>query len=200
MMPVLAILGALFIHDMYVLTRERGNSLYVKLLGISLGLVVLVSAARVLDVMLLFVHDSRIPASTFLTTLPLGTSLEDTYYPPSIPSDHFAREHNYPLFFQKSPDQTPPTNKSYVYNAGEAGLDERGTTYLVVDSFTSDKFKNKYTCEAIQVECDFFKQLATGQSDHYKLIAEFSYSLPPYLPQMQVDFVNPTIWVYERIP
>ena len=49
-------------------------------------------------------------------------------------------------------------------------------------------------------ECDFFKQLDTGQSAHYKLIAEFSYSLPPYLPQMSIDFVNPSIRIYERIP
>jgi hypothetical protein len=52
----------------------------------------------------------------------------------------------------------------------------------------------------MQVECDFFKQLASGQSNHYKLIAEFAYSLPRYLPQVQVDFVNPTIRIYERIP
>jgi hypothetical protein len=199
MMPMLAILGALFIRDMYALTSEKGNPLYSRLLGFALGLVVLVSATRVLSVMLLFVHDSRIPASTFLTTLPTGTSLEETFYPPSIPSDHFVREHNYPLFFQKSPDQQPPTDKKYSYNTGEAGLDDRQTDYLVVDSFTADKFQDKYICEAMRVECDFFKQLATGQSDHYKLIAKFSYSPPPYLPQLQVDFVNPTIWVYERM-
>jgi len=50
------------------------------------------------------------------------------------------------------------------------------------------------------VECDFFKQLETGQSAHYKLLAEFKYTLPRWLPQIQVDFVNPTIRIYERIP
>ena len=49
------------------------------------------------------------------------------------------------------------------------------------------------------VECDFFKQLADGQSEHYKLIAEFSYKLPRFLPQLEVSFVNPEIRVYERI-
>ena len=68
-----------------------------------------------------------------------------------------------------------------------------------MDSFTSGKFNNPYTCETMQVECDFFKQLGTGQSDHYKLVAEFSYSLPSYLPQMSIAFVNPGIRIYERI-
>ena len=199
LMPLFAILSALFIHDLYTLA-SKNSSLYAQLIGIGLTLVVLFSFARVIGVMLLFVHDSRIPATAFVASLPAGTSLEDTFYSPSVPADHFVREHNYPLFFQKSPDQAPPTNKNYVYNTGEAGLDDRATDYLVTDSFTTDKFKNAYTCQIMQVECDFFKQLATGQSNHYKLIAEFSYSLPPFLPHVQVDFVNPTIRIYERIP
>ncbi len=198
LMPLLAILGALFIHDLYALAREKGKPLYSQLVGISLALVVLLSLARVAGVMLLFVNDSRIPATAFVASLPTGESLEYTFYSPSIPHEHFEREHNYPLFFQKSPDQSPPSNKNYVFNTGEAGLDERATRYLVIDSFTTDKFKDAYTCETMQVECDFFKQLETGQSDHYKLIAEFSYSLPAYIPQMQIDFVNPTIRIYER--
>jgi hypothetical protein len=48
------------------------------------------------------------------------------------------------------------------------------------------------------MECDFFKQLATGQSDHYMLIAEFSYALPRYLPQLEIASVNPEIRIYER--
>ena len=199
LMPLFAILSALFIHDMYELAKKN-PSLYPQLIGVGLTLVVLFSFARVVGVMLLFVHDSRIPATAFVASLPAGTSLEDTFYSPSVPANHFAREHNYPLFFQKSPDQSPPTNKNYVYNTGEAGLDDRATDYLVTDSFTTDKFKNAYTCQIMQVECDFFRQLASGQSNHYKLIAEFAYSLPRYLPQVQVDFVNPTIRIYERIP
>ena len=198
LMPLLAILSALFIHDMYALARTK-SSLYPQLLGIGLTLITIFSFARLISVMLLFLNDSRIPATAFVAALPAGTSLEDTFYSPSVPANHFAREHNYPLFFQKSPDQSLPVNKNYDYNIGETGLDDRLTDYLVTDSFTTDKFKNPYTCETMQVECDFFKQLATGQSNHYKLIAEFSYSLPPYLPQIQVDFVTPTIRIYERI-
>ena len=199
LMPYFAILGALFVGDLYGLAKQSGNNLYLKLINTSLVLIVVLSFARLLSVTLLFLNDSRIPASAFIASLPAGTSLEHTLYPPSIPIDHFEREHNYPLFFKKSPDQTPPVNKNYEFNLGEAGLDDRLTDYLVVDSFTADKFKHPYTCMDMQAECDFFKQLATGQSNHYKLLAEFAYSPPPYLPQINIDFVNPTIRVYERI-
>jgi hypothetical protein len=199
LMPLLAILGTLFVHDMYGLAREKGNTLAPQLIGISLALVVILSLARVVGVMLLFVNDSRLPATAFVASLPAGTSLEYTFYPPTIPPDHFEREHNYPLFFQKSPDQSPPTNKNYVFNAGEAGLDDRLTDYLVVDNFTVDRLNDRYICQSMQVECDFFKQLATGQSNHYKLLAEFSYSLPRYLPPLKISFVNPEIRIYERL-
>jgi hypothetical protein len=51
----------------------------------------------------------------------------------------------------------------------------------------------------MQVECDFFKQLGTGLSAHYRLIAEFSYSVPAFLPQLKIAAVNPGIRIYERI-
>ena len=199
LMPLFAILGALFISDLYALARQTGKKFYPGLIGAGLSLVVLFSLMRVISTMLLFINDSRIPATEFVASLPMRTSLEYTFYPPSLPAGHFEREHNYPLFFQKSPDQEIPTNKNYVFNEGEAGLDHRQTDYLVIDSFTSDKFKDPFVCEITQVECDFFKQLATGRSSHYKLLAEFKYSLPRWLPHIQADFVNPTITIYERI-
>ena len=99
----------------------------------------------------------------------------------------------------KVPGDLIPTSKSYVFNVGEIGLDERQTDYFVTDSFTYDRFSDPYICANTQIECDFFKQLATGQSAHYKLIKEFSYTLPAYLPQIEVAFVNPSIRIYERI-
>jgi hypothetical protein len=145
-------------------------------------------------------NDSRTPAGEFIATLPQGTSLEATFYTPGVPDDHFEREFNYPVYFIRSINDEVPTSPRYTFNAGEAGLNDRQTTYLVVDSFIAGKFDDPYTCSIIQVECDFFKQLATGKSDHYSMIAEFSYQLPAFLPQMEVEYVNPTIRVYERIP
>jgi Dolichyl-phosphate-mannose-protein mannosyltransferase len=199
MIPIFAMLGALFIDDLYQLIKVTENLQNQRLLNLVLALIILFSFARNISVMLLFLNDARIPASEFIKTLPLETSLEHTFYPPVIPLEHFHREHNYPIFFKKSLDDTVPTNKNYLYNAGEAGLDDRLTDYLVVDNFTVDRLNDPYICQSMQAECDFFKQLATGQSNHYKLIAEFSYSLPPYLPQLKISFVNPKIWIYERI-
>ena len=194
MMPVFAILSALFIAELY-----QRNAQYRRALSVALAIIVLLSFARNISVMLLFFNDARIPASAFIETLPMGTSLEHTYYPPDIPLEHFEREHNYPIYFRKAGNEPLPTSKRYTFNVGEIGLDERQTDYFVVDGFTMDKFKNPYTCADMQVECDFFKQLATGQSNHYKLIKEFSYTLPAYVPQIEITFVNPSIRIYERI-
>jgi len=200
LMPFFAILSALFIRDLYMLAIPGANSIYPKLIGAGLALILLFSLARSISVMLLFINDARLPATNFVASLPASASLEHTEYPPTIPENYFEREHNYPIYFRNTPDEPILTSKNYVYNIGEAGLDDRRTTYLVIDSFTSDKFDNAYTCELMQVECDFFKQLDAGESEHYKLIADFSYRLPPFLPQLEIAFVNPEIRIYERIP
>jgi hypothetical protein len=200
MMPIFAVLGALFVADLYQRIKEGGNLQAQRILGLSLALVLLVSFARNFSVMLLFLHDARLPASAFIRTLPVGTSLEHTFYPPAIPLEHFEREHNYPIFFAKTFGEQAPTSKNFVYNAGEVGLDDRQTDYLVVDNFTVDRLGDPYICQSMPVECDFFRQLAGGGSDHYKLLREFSYSLPPYLPQIRISFVNPTIRIYQRRP
>jgi 4-amino-4-deoxy-L-arabinose transferase-like glycosyltransferase len=192
-MPIFAIFTAFLIAELYQFAQYR------KVLGAVLAVLVLFSFARNISVMLLFFHDSRIPASTFIASLPVGTSLEYTYYPPNIPEGHFAREFSYPIYFRKAGNEPLPTSKHFKFNVGEVGLDERQTDYLVTDSFTYDRFSDPYICANTQVECDFFKQLNTGQSNHYKLIAEFSYHLPAYLPQIEVAFVNPSIRIYERI-
>ena len=199
LMPLFAILSALFINDLYRLARQNGNSIYPKLVAGGLTILIVLSCARVISVMLLFLNDSRIPASAFIASLPAGTSLEHTSYSPTIPSEHFEREHNYPIYFIKTIGGQVPASRKYEFNAGETGLEDRMTDYLVIDSFTSNKFNSPYTCEIMQIECDFFKQLETGQSDHYRLLAEFTYTLPPYLPQINIDFVNPGIRIYERI-
>ena len=198
-MPVFAMLAALFIEDVYQFVGQRANLYYQRLVNAALILVILFSFARNISVMFLFIHDARIPASEFMKTLPSGTSLEHTSYPPTIPLEHFEREHNYPIHFIKIMGEALPTSSKYVFNAGEIGLDERMTDYLVTDSFTSGRFSDPYICDTMQIECGFFKQLETGQSSHYRLISEFTYTLPPYLPQMNIAFVNPGIRIYERI-
>jgi hypothetical protein len=198
LLPLLAVLAALSISDLYEMARRSPALLYARLIGLGLSLVIVLSLARTFSLMLLFVHDSRYAAGRFLESLPAGSSLEETFYPPTIPAGRFDPEHNYPLYFLKTLGDTAPTDRRYDYNAGEAGLVERGTDYLLVDSFSADRFNDPYTCQVMQLECDFFKQLAAGESAHYRLLADFAYSPPRFLPQLKVDFVNPEIRIYER--
>jgi hypothetical protein len=199
-LPVLAVFSGFFVDWIYGRAVQSGKRLYSGLVIAGVALIVLFSFARLIGTAMLFINDSRSAAGAFIQTLPAGTSLEHTYYPPAIPEGYFEREHNYPVYFMRNIDDQVPTDKKYKFNIGEAGLDDRQTTYLVTDSFTADKFNDPYTCSLMQVECDFFKQLATGQSRHYRLIREFSYHLPAILPQIHLEYVNPTIRVYERIP
>jgi 4-amino-4-deoxy-L-arabinose transferase-like glycosyltransferase len=199
-LPVLAVFSGFFVDWIYERAAQSGRRLYSGLVIAGVALIVLFSFARLLSTAMLFMNDARSPAGVFVQTLPADASLEHTYYPPRFPAGHFAREHNYPVYFLRNSDDQVPTDKKYKFNIGEAGLDDRQTTYLVTDSFTADKFNDPYTCSLMQVECDFFKQLATGQSSHYRLIREFSYHLPAFLPQIHLEYVNPTIRVYERIP
>lgn len=198
-MPMLAILAAFFIEEMYARVEQIGKLIYSTGIILGVGAIVLYSFARLAGIALLFINDARIPATEFMKTLPRGASLETTNYPPSYPDGFFAREHNYPLFIQMGTIDTVPTDKPYEFNKAEEGLLDRGTDYLIVDSFTASRFNDPYVCEQIPNECEFFQQLATGRTDHYQLIAEFSYSLPWYLPQVQVAIANPAIRIYERI-
>ena len=197
MMPMLAILGAFMIEYFHARAIQYGNT-YPKLVGAVVVFVVLISLARITSVMLLFINDARFPAGAYIQALPAKASLEHTLYPPTIPFQYFRRSYDYPIYFVKVPGDPIPTSNRYVFNMGEPGINQRKTRYFVVDSFTADKFNNPYTCAQMQAECDFFKQLATGRSKYYKLIAEFSYSPPAFLPQLDVTFVNPTIRIYER--
>jgi hypothetical protein len=197
-LPILAVFSGFFMEWLYTRAAQGSTSLFSRLVVAGVVLIVVFSFARLASVALLFMNDSRAPAGDYIRTLPAGTSLEHTYYPPTIPEEHFASEFNYPIYFVKG-NEPLPTSKQYKYNVGEVGLDDRETDYLVVDSFTSDKFNDPYTCANMQVECDFFKQLSTGHSDHYQLLKEFTFTLPPYLPQINFLFINPTIRIYERI-
>jgi hypothetical protein len=96
----------------------------------------------------------------------------------------------------KYPGETVPDNKAYQYNQGESGLYEREVDYLVIDSYTYDRFSDENICQTNPVECDFFKQLLAGDTD-LQLLASFEYSLPPFLPQISLAAVNPEVKIYE---
>lgn len=199
LMPFLAVLAAFFIADLHARAKATGRSILPLAVNLTVAGIVLYSFARLLSLMLLVMNDARIPASAFMDTLPPGRSLEHTYYPPTYEGTRFEREHNYPVYFVRG-NEPLPTDKRFEYNAGEAGLVDRGTDYFLVDSFTSAKFDNPHYCESMPLECTFFKQLEAGGSAHYKLLAEFKYTLPRWLPQIQFEFINPAIRIYERIP
>lgn len=198
-MPLLAILAAYFVAEIYRRVSQFGKPIYSTAVVVLVSAVVLYSFARMVSIALLFINDARIPATAFMKTLRPDTSLETTNYPPSYPDGFFKREHNYPLYIRMGASDAVPTDKPYEFNKAEQGLLDRGTDYLIVDSFTASRFDDPYVCNQLPNECEFFKQLATGKTEHYQLIAEFSYSLPWYLPQVHVAIANPTIRIYERI-
>ena len=198
-MPMLAILAALFVEEIYRRAKRSGKPIFSIAVMAGVGAVVLYSFARLTSITLLFINDSRIPATEFMKTLRPGASLEHTNYPPTYADGFFEREHNYPLHIQMGTIDAIPTDKPYEFNKAEAGLLDRGTDYLIIDGFTASRFDDPHVCDQIPNECEFFEQLATGRAEHYQLIAEFNYALPWYLPQIQVAIANPGIRMYERI-
>jgi len=194
-LPMFAALASLFVEDLFKFLRSRGY-LYGIYISIAALLVILfASFLRVVSVTLLFANDARTSAGKYLETLEPGTLLEFSLYPPTVPENHFSKARNYPIYLVKYPGETVPTNKPYRYNQGEAGLYEREVDYLVVDSFTYERFSDPYVCETNPVECGFFQRLLTGQTS-LRLLASFEYSLPPFLPDVSLAAVNPVIKIY----
>jgi 4-amino-4-deoxy-L-arabinose transferase-like glycosyltransferase len=195
-LPMFAVLAGLFVEDMVTLAKGRGYTKVVPFISGAILLVIAYSFLQVISVALLFANDARTPAGNFLQTLEPDTVLEYTLYPPTIPEDHFARARNYPIYMIKYPGETVPDNKAYQYNQGESGLYEREVDYLVIDSYTYDRFSDENICQTNPVECDFFRQLLAGDTD-LQLLASFEYSLPPFLPQISLAAVNPEVKIYE---
>jgi hypothetical protein len=176
--------------------RRRGFAFSAPLISAVVILILVVSFLNVISITLLFANDARLAASAYLETLKASTILEYTLYPPTIPENRFTIARNYPIYLVKYPGETVATNKPYQYNQGEEGLYERQVDYLVVDSFTYERFSDATICESNPVECEFFNRLLAGETG-LRLLASFEYSLPPYLPQISVAAVNPDIKVYE---
>jgi len=49
------------------------------------------------------------------------------------------------------------------------------------------------------VECNFFLRLLDDDVKNYRLLKEFTYELPPYLPKVSLTAVNPKVHIYERV-
>lgn len=194
--PMFSILASLFVEDLIQFFRARKLAFAIPVTWTVVSLIIFTSLLSAISVMLLFKNDARTAASKFISTLEPDTHIEYTLYPPHIPENYFSVARNYPIYFIKYLGEEVPTNKPYQYNLGEEGLYERGADYFVVDSFTYSRFSDEYICETNPVECDFFEKLLAGETS-LRLLGEFEYSLPPYLPQISLTFVNPDVKVYE---
>ncbi len=156
---------------------------------------------RLASIALLFMNDARIPASEYIADFRgYKKTIEYTLYPPRVDKKQFyGAARNYPIYFVKYPGEQVPTGGKVTYNQGEAGLIERNVDYFVIDSFTYDRLYNDAICATNPVECDFFKRLLDGEVTTFRLMKEFHYSLPSWLPQVSVLTVNPDIKIYERV-
>jgi hypothetical protein len=198
--PLLAILGAFFFEELFTLAKGRGLNFAQPMILALLVVGIAYSALRLVGISLLFLNDSRIPASEYISTIRgYGKSIEYTLYPPVLEKRRFLRAHNYPIYFVKYPDDVVPTGGRYEYNQGEQGLLDRDTDYFVIDSFTYTRFYTGSVCATNPVECDFFKRLLAGENTNFRLIKKFSYRLPSYLPHVGISAVNPDVLIYERI-
>jgi len=197
LLPLGAVLSAVMFEKVLGYLGEKGYQAVKIALVVGLGLTLAFNLLKVLAVTALFQHDSRIAASAYIQTLQPGTRIESTQYAPAASKRYFASAHNYPLVFKAFPNTQLPVSPFYEFNVGEAGVEERKPDYLVLDSFTYDRFADLYTCSIHQADCDFFERLRAGETQ-YELIQKFSYKLPSYLPDPGAGFLNPDIEIYQR--
>jgi 4-amino-4-deoxy-L-arabinose transferase-like glycosyltransferase len=197
--PFLSVLGALCVQEIIAWIKPKW-----KFAPAAIALILVVgisySMLRLVGIALLFTHDARIPASEYIADFRgYKKTIEYTLYPPIVSKKQFyGAARNYPIYFTKYPGEEMPTGGKVKYNQGEAGLLERDVDYLVIDSFTYDRLYNDAICDTNPVECDFFKRLLAGEVTTFRLMKEFHYSLPAWLPQVSVLTVNPDIKIYER--
>lgn len=200
-LPMLAPLAAASAIAAELLVKwleQRNKQKMIMLAFIGLAVIIVYSGMRVLSTDLLIKNDSRELAKPFLSKLPSGSSVEYTAYAPNFENEkRFSSFFQYPLFFLKYEGQELPKGSGFEYNTGEAGIEDRKPDYLIISSFTYSRFKNEYTCQRHQADCDFFNNLLAGKTN-YREMAAFKYELPPYLPKVSLSFINPEIRVYER--
>jgi hypothetical protein len=199
--PFLSILGAFFVNEILELT-EKWKWKFLQA-GVAILLVAGVgySMLRLVSTALLFMNDARIPAGEYISTFRgYKKTIEYTLYPPIVNKKQFyGAARNYPIYFVKYPDDVVPSGGRFEYNQGEQGLIDRNVDYFVIDSLTYSRFYIDSICNTNQVECDFFKKLLAGEITSFSLMQDFTYTLPPYLPQLTVTAVNPEVRIYERV-
>lgn len=192
LLPPLTVLIAIMFRDV---SKEYRIGV-VRAAWIFVSLVIMVGFMRVGSTMLLFLNDARIPASAYTSTFREKAKVEVTLYPPNMAEDKKLKVRDYPIYIVKFIEQKPPPESGF--NLGEQGLIQRNVDYLILDSFTYERFRDPFICENNQVECDFFDDLFNGRSS-YKLLKEFpAYELPWYMPQIRLNFVNPGIRIFQK--
>jgi hypothetical protein len=199
--PFLSILGALFVNEIIELAKNKGWRFVPAVVSLLLVLGISFSVMRLVGIALLFINDARIPASEYIASLRgYQKTIEYTLYPPIVDKKQFyGAARNYPIYFVKYPDDVVPTGGRFEYNQGEQGLLDRNVDYFVIDSFTYSRLYTDSICETNLVECDFFKRLLAGDVTTFRLMKEFTYSLPSWLPDMTIIAVNPDVRIYERV-
>jgi hypothetical protein len=199
--PFLSVLGALCVQEIIELAKSKNWNFVPAVITLVLAVGISYSMLRLVGIALLFSNDARIPASEYIADFRgYKKTIEYTLYPPIVSKKQFyGAARNYPIYFTKYPGEAMPTGGKVKYNRGEAGLIERDVDYLVIDSFTYDRLYNDAICATNPVECDFFKRLLAGEVTTFRLMKEFHYSLPSWLPQVSVLTVNPDIKIYERV-
>jgi hypothetical protein len=198
--PFFAVLAALSVRDWMDLLGQRRIPYLSAAVRLVLTVGIAYSFLRLVSTALLFMNDARMAASDYIATIPgRDKVIEYTLYPPRVDRSQFYKARNYPIYFVKYPGETVPTGKAFEYNQGEAGLIEREVDILVVDTLTYDRFSDEYICATNPVECEFFARLIAGDTS-FKMVREFEYSLPPYLPRISVYALNPEVRVYEYAP
>lgn len=80
---------------------------------------------------------------------------------------------------------------------GEEGIETRRPDYLVIDSFTYERYQDEEICQTTAKDCAFFRNLLDGKTQ-YQLLKTFHYEIPRFLPQVETAFLNPVIKIYER--
>jgi hypothetical protein len=88
--------------------------------------------------------------------------------------------------------QAKQTDAVATFDQSLAGLESRAPDVLIV----SDGYYGRYRHDRASVEGRFFEGLFAGRSS-YRQVAKLQYRALPW-PNPRVDFINPTIWIFER--